>query len=299
MLTYREISVNQDYTFSYTYYLNNIAQTPTNATAIIYNNSGEIIESITGIISGNEMSFTFTASKNITIGRNFKIVMGFTANTLLVNVQYLFDVVKVALINNVNDEDLFKVLKDIRDISRFASESTSEGTTSTIIDINLGADRRNWVGSYGEILYTDVNTENKLIKITAFDGSNTLTFTPLATSAIPIGTPYILRMSYQDQIEDAFSYVMTRIRSKVGLLAGFIDSNLINNLIIYRALYIICVAESDQENDKWDYRAKVYNAEFNSLYGNFSEAYDTDGDGSISDEENETRPDFFNIKLQR
>ena len=297
---YSEISIKFDYTFEFTEYDRNIAETPTSPTAIVYDNAGAVMATITGTLSGNDMSFLFLAADNTVLGRNNKIEITYTIGTTIKKINLLFDVVNVAILNNVSDENLFERLKDLRKMARFNSQSTAVGTTTTLIDSNLSAAPRiEWKGGMMEIIFEDLTVDNKLVEIQSFNGSDTLTFSPAHTAVIPDNTFYILRASYQDQINNAYDHVMGRVRSKVGVLAGYIDNNVINEMVIYRALYMITMAESDQEGDKWDYRSKTFKMEFEALFSTFGEAYDTDEDGNISDAEDANRPDFFSISLRR
>jgi hypothetical protein len=243
------------------------------------------------------MSFTFAAAKNTSVDRNFKIAMTFTVNSVEKTVEYLFDVVLNPLSITVVDEDLYQRLKDLRDMSRYQSMTTAEGTTTTIVDAALTADRRDWTGGRGTLIF-DSAADQEFV-VTAFDDSMTLTIRPAYSVNVPAGTKYIMRMSYQDQIDNAFFYVMRRIRTVVGPLAGYIDTNTINDLVIYRALSQICLGEVEVPDDKWDYRRKEYENEFSTAFAQFQEAYDKDGDGNISDEEQANPPSFGTARLER
>jgi hypothetical protein len=62
---------------------------------------------------------------------------------------------------------------------------------------------------------------------------------------------------------------------------------------------MICLNKITQDGDKWTIRYNAFKAAYDEEFAAFSEAYDTDGDGNISDTENDERPMFANVELKR
>ena len=175
--------------------------------------------------------------------------------------------------------------------------TTAIGTINTFIDTNLQVDSRDWLGSRGEIFIDDKIHE---FKCTNYDkASGTITFNPAFTALIPVDTNYVIRLSYQVIIDKAFDRVIKDIRAKVGIAAGYIDSNIIKDLIVFKTIEIISKGNIEAENDKWDLRKNDFKESYKTELSSFFEPYDKDGDGNISEAENRDRPAFNNVELTR
>lgn len=290
---YKEIEKDRDFIFQYTEYDRGISVTPSDATAVVYDNQGNVVENITGDITGDLMEFKFTAAQNTSLGKNFKIEMTFTTDAIK-TIAYLFDVVNIPIENVVTDEMLFDYIKELRN-GREVTGLISGSTVSSFTDTKLTLDSRNWKGGRGTFLGESENTDFKSIEYD--QSSGTITFTPTLSQS-PTGN-YIIRMSYQDQIDNAYKMVLMNIRKKVGLAAGYIDTNVFNTLIIYKCLETICLNEIEINDDKWEIRKNYYESCYNTELNNFYEAYDRDNDGNISDEEDKNRPSFSVITNTR
>lgn len=296
MQWYKEIEKNRDFTFLYTEYSNGISVTPSSATAVFYDNKGtEIQASTAAVLNGDEMQFTLTGSNIASVGKNFKIEMSFTTDSAK-TVAFLFDVVNIPIQNVVRDEDLFEYVKDLRTGREKSSEITS-ATTTTFVDTRLGVDGRDWKGGRGTFLADTGNTD---FKVTAYTQStSTITYNPATSVAPAVGSKYIIRMSYQDQIDIAFAQVLLKIRGRVGLAAGYIDTNVFNTLVVYKCLEQICLNSIEESGDKWEIRKEYYQQCYLTELNNFFEAYDNNEDGNIDDEEDKDRPTFASISNTR
>lgn len=293
-----EIRIDADHTFEYTQYDQGLTVTPSSASALVFDNGGNQLASITGIIADDTMSFTFLAADNGLLAQNFKIVMNYTANSEGQEVVFLFDVVNYPMQNSIIDEDLFSYIKELRSVKRVSKKSSSAGTTTTLIDSTLTIDTRDWKGGRGQLLPTDADPfEFRCIQYA--ESTGTITFEPAFNTTTIAELSYILRESFTEQIERGFDYVLGNVRSKVGIASNYIDNNSFNLLTVYRTLYMICLNKIEIEGDKWDVRKIEYDKLFDREMSKFNQAYDENGDGNISDSENLNRPSFGNIKLTR
>lgn len=304
---HKEIQKDIAYTFTRKFFDSGIQQIPISGTAVVYNNGGAEVQASTSlsIDSNGSMSFIFTAANNDDNEKNFKIKWTFSVNGNTVIRYQLFDVVENTIYNEVKDEDLFEYLPDLRsqifelpgDISQAGTESN--GTCSIIQSNRLIADKRNWKGGFIEIYIT--STEIHYARITNFTSSTgTVYFDPEYPGSIAASTKFRIRTSYSSIIEIAYDdHVWQALRNKNKLASGYIDSNVTKKLTIFKALEIISLGHVEKIDDLWDNRYKMFQTMYNSELQKFYEAYDINEDGDISDYENENKPNFGSIGIQR
>jgi hypothetical protein len=297
-----EIQVDGDKTFTDKYYDNAIQIIPTSATYKIYKNSGTEIQSGTASIdSEGTITYTLTAANNDTKDVNFKRVTSYVYNGETIEVAYLFDVVKQPIVLTVNDTDLYSYLPQLRrDIYSLQGETDSTGSLSSLQDNKLKSDDRDFKGGKVEIFVSDTKMHDA--NITAYSSTTGIvSFDPSYSSTITSGLKYVIRPSYTTQVEKAFyDYVRPLLRKRIGMSAsGFIDSQVVNKLVINKALEIICFSKIEETDDAWDIRYKKFKEDFNSEYASFTEAYDYDEDGDISDTEDQSKFGFMTVKVRR
>jgi hypothetical protein len=298
----REIQKSKDYVFSWSFYDYNIQDVPTEGTIKVYKPGGGTLVDTTAVSidSAGTITYTLQAANTSVIDYNYKIELIYTSNGVEYRPFYLFDIVETPLINTVRDEDLFQYVEELRDKNTpFTKDTTDTGTTTTLISSELVPLNINFKGGDLEIYLTD--TTSHRAEITAWNSTlGTVTFTPAYTSVISTGLRFDIRASYQRFIDEAYTQHVSRdMRNRIGLKARFIDSTVTRNLTIFKSLELICFSKVEEVDDKWDLRAKKFKDEYSAEYSKLQEPVDYNDDGSISDEENKSRPSFLNKGIVR
>lgn len=292
-------------TFTRSKYINGILQVPSALTTKIYSNGGSLLATYTSpgtatIAADGVMSFTMPNTLITTNNRNYKIQWTFVIGTITYDESQLFDTVQTPLSNNVSDEDLFYYIPDMRNkLMQQERASTSIGTVSTVVDDSPVINDKDYTGGY--IVFLIGNTTTHEARITVHSRSTkTLTFSPAYSAIIAAGTKYIIRSSYGSMIQMAFNdYVMRDIRAQVGAAAGYIDGDKVKLLTIYKTLELYCRGAREELGDRWSLLADDYAKFYTDTLNSFSEGFDSDADGNISDTEEKERPSFNSIKLVR
>lgn len=302
-MTHLEIKVNTTHIFEFKRYDESGQIIPTSGSYDIIDNSGSTIETGSLVIdSDGTMEATFTNTNNTNKKCNFKLAFSFIHNSKTTYDNILFDVVETPLQNLTTDKDLFVYIGVLRDrLFEKGGTSSAIGTIDTLIDSSLSSDSRDWYGARLQ-LKDGVNSDSRLVdaRITAYDVlTGTITFSPSLVTATSEDQSYQLRQSYQTTIDDAFDLVRQDVRNKVGLSSGYIDSNIINTLVTYKALEIISRNNREEQGDKWDLWSLDYDGMYGKQLQKINEPFDTNGDGSISDQENRERPTFGTSSIIR
>jgi len=299
----REIEQSQPYTFEWSFYDNNIKETPVSGTINVYKPGGTtklVDDQPVAIETDGTIKYTLSATDTATCDKNYKIELEYQVGDELFRPYYLFSIVKTPLINNVRDEDLFQYVPELRDkLTPNVIETTSAGTTSTLISTYLNPLNLDFKGGYITI-YIDETTEHNA-EIQSWDSeTSTVTFSPTYPSSIASGLKVQIRASYQRFINEAYeNHVYRDIRNRVPLLAGYIDSTVTDNLTVYKTLEIICFGKVEEVDDKWDMRASKFADKYGKEYIKLNEAYDYNEDGDIDISENESKPNFMNRGIVR
>lgn len=304
-----EIRESADYTFTKTVTDNSDTSgnlQPDTATYVIYNNTGSTIQSGSATIETTstlrnvgEMSFTFLTANNTAVGCNFKYVLTYVKDGITSQLAILFDVVKHPIEHNIDDSRLFTYVEELRDnliTTTGKMDNVRVSPPDGFEDNNLVADRRDWVGSLITIYFTDGTTHKAYINASDWTSGQIL-FSPYSDTALTIGDKYEIAEGYQGRIATAFDTVRTAIRNKVGLLAGYIDQTVIDNLVIYKTIETVCIGAVEVEGDKWDFRQKKFKDMYDMAMTSLYEAYDSNQDGDISDSESSDKPNFTIVDL--
>ena len=294
-----EVRISADYVITQRVYGATGQQVPSASTVIVYDNGGTAVQAsaAASIDSFGTITHTFTAANNDTLGNNYKAVITYTLDSIDYQAVQLFDVVTHPIPNDVSYEQLFEMMPDLRkDIMDYSGRlPLIGGSTTTFTDSGLTVDARDWTGARGKLIFGDGSDHE--FRITVYDkATGAVTFSPAYSVAPPVDTKYELRESYQDMINKGYWLVQNTIRNKYGLAAGFIDSTALDNLIIYKTLELISLSGVEVEGDKWDYRYKAYKALYTETLTGFYEAYDSNEDGNIDDQENINRPSSTSLK---
>lgn len=291
---HREIQVDKDFTFTFKFYDLGVQSVPSSATVSIFNNSGTSLQTGAGTIdSDGTITFIFLEANNDDDERNFKVQVEYVVSTVTKFHFELFDVVVTPLTNNVRDEDLFVYMESLRG-TLFTADflTSSDGTTSTLISTDFLKDQRDWKGGLVQIFIS--NTITHEARITAFSRStNTITFTPAYIAVIAMTKEFRIRDSYQTIINKAYDqHVVQDIRNKVGVAAGYIDGNVVTNMITFKALRMICAGRVEDEGDKWALLRDDNDGLYKDEYSKLKEPFDTDEDGNIDGREDVERPNM-------
>lgn len=298
-MTTQEIKINKDFTFSIEKFGVDGQLVPSSGAFEIFDNTGSSKQSGSLIIdSVGTMTATFLTANNDTLNPNFKFSFSYVIAGDPTNDNLLFDVVNTPLINNITDKDLFEYVPSLRaSIYGQSGTCSANGTVNTIIDTSLSSDSRDWDGARGEVKDGERLVDFRINNYDRLTG--TITFTPTLINATIADQTYSLRLSYQGRIDTAFNLARLDIRNQVPNTAGYIDSNVLNNLITYKALEIICSSEREQADDKWDLWSKEYMGMYTEFLLKLSAAYDNNQDGDISNREVADKASFNTIKNVR
>jgi len=291
----KEIQKDQSYLFEWSFFDKNIQEVPASGTISVYNNSGTALVSAAAVSIETDgvIKYLLDATYTTTLDYNYKIELTYRVGDITHRPFYLFDVVNTPLQNTVRDEDLFQFAPDLRDkVQTNMVETTSTGTTTTFISTELRALNLDFKGGNCEILITD--TTKHYAEITGWESdANRATFQPAYTSAVASGLKVRIRASFQRFIDDAWErFVKRDIRNKVGIVAGYIDTTVADNLVIFKALELICFGKMEEEGDKWSLRATKFDDKYKDEMTKLSAPYDRDEDGNIDDGENKDRPHY-------
>jgi hypothetical protein len=297
-----EIQKSISHTFEWSFYDKNIKEIPVSGTIKVYKPGGTTLVDTTAVSieTDGTIKYTLDSANTGTVDKNYKIELTYQVGDTVKRPFYLFDIAETPLQNTVRDEDLFDYVPELRDkVKSNVVETTSTGTTSTFISTGLNSLNLDFKGGDCEI-YIDDTTTHKA-QITSWEKeSSRITFTPAYTAAIASGDKVTIRASFQRFIDRAYEqHVYRDIRNRVPLAAGYIDTTVINNLIVFKTLDIICSGKYEEDGDKWDKRAKQFKQDYSGEYGKLNEAYDYDEDGDISLIEERDKPSFLNRGLTR
>jgi hypothetical protein len=279
-----EVKVDSTHTFTYTKVEKNTAVSISTATIAITDAAGKEILAATGMtISGNVATYNWDSTGQ-DIGSNY--IVNYVIDSECIN--RFFDIYYYPFLNKVVDSDLFALDDYIKKDKWEVSGSASSGSTSTLIDLNLGETDDYYNGGVLEIMRpsgSDVRT------ITDYDAaSGKITFSPVVTSAVADGTGYAARKSYQDLIDEAGELVQERFAQMEKRAYLLIDHSQIKKPIVFQALELFYVNKRKEPQDEWDLKMQYYTQKLETYFETTIWKYDANmsGDLDYSSEESVT-----------
>ena len=298
---HQEIQVNKPYTFTWRFYANAIQSVPSAATVTITNKIGTTKQTGAGTIATDgTVTYIFLAANNTSDDINFKVVVSYIVSGTTTEIAELFDVVLCPIINLTTDSDLYIYLPEIRrKIFEHTGETDSNGTLSTLQDDGLKSDDRDFTGGKVEIFVSDTLVHDA--NITAYAKSTgIISFSPAYASTISLGLKYIVRESFTSLIDLAFDrFVRPDLRQRKQTLSGYIDSQIVKDLVTFKALALYCFQGIEVDNDKWSLRYKQFSEMYSTALEKFVHPYDDNEDGKIDDQEESNKTAFYSREIRR
>ena len=282
-----EVRLDGQYTFTYEKIRSDLPQLITEATIAIYNADGEEMLAETDMsVAINVATYNVDFSVDPTdleweLGQNYKVVYIIDGETIV----YFFDIVNYPFINPVNDQDLITENPIVKKGVWEVKGQADSGTVDTIIDTERTEVNEYWYGGIIDILPLDDADQVTSHRVNDYDNTtNTITFEPARSTAITTEN-YVLRRSYQSQINLAGEKVVEDLNKNAKRAYLLIDSTQCKRLVIYKFFETYFQALREAEGDKNDLQFKYYSEKYASELNNLKVDYDEDEDGDITEEE--------------
>ncbi len=279
--------LDSQYTFTYEKIRSDLPQLITEATITIYNSAGEEMLAETDMTTAiNVAAYNVDFSVDPTdlewsLGQNYKVVYTIDGETIV----YFFDIVNYPFINPVNDQDLITENPIVKKGTWEVKGQADSGTTDTIIDTERTEVNEYWYGGIIDILPLNDADQVTSHRVTDYDSTiNTITFEP-AYSATITTQNYVLRRSYQSQIDLAGEKVVEDLNKNAKRAYLLIDSTQCKRLVVYKFFETYFQALRETEGDKNDLQFRYYSDKYSTELNSLKVDYDEDEDGDITDDE--------------
>lgn len=239
-------------------------------------------EGVDAVIAEGEIAYTFTASDNDTLGKNFIFTCDYTINDVTNSYRHVFDVLAHAIAPTIHDGDIIRHLGSLAVMSADKKVFVrAEGMIGAFTTADLWYDLENYEGAGIEIVYkgdsgryTHVH-KARITGITRNDVTSDVTcvFYPEMTVAVPAGSVVTLRKTYAAIIEKAFDAVMSDLRGEIaGEVSNYIDTTILNRLTLLKAVKMIALANTRENNDVWSMLDEVTESDYEKEMANAKKA---------------------------
>ena len=280
-------------------YDNNRPSIPTSATITLYKPDGSVLQasaSATVNATTGEMTYAISAVHTAEADLNYKAVWAYVVSTVTYYQTQLFDVVKSLLSIPITDDDLYNELESLRKANHQVNDVATAGGAITLTDTKRNEPDNFWKG--GTIKLTAGTGVGQLRDISSFVQSTGVFTVSLTWATNPDNTTrYTAVRSWTAKIQSAFDTLCTALYDKGKRHQLILESTQISKPLIYLTIHMICLDLLDDENDRWDRLAKVYQDKYDKAFNSMTLDYDEDDSGTIAGEENQSKP--FSIRVDR
>jgi hypothetical protein len=201
----------------------------------------------------------------------------------------LFDVVKSILAIPITDDDLYDELDALRKANYQATGTATAGAASTLTDTKRKEEDSFWKGGLIEIL-TGTGLGQKRDVTAWAQATGIFTVTSSWTTIPDTTSKYLVVRSFTKKIQAAFETLQDMIYNKGKRHELILESSQITKPLTYLAIHMICLDLMDEEGDRWDRLAKIYQDKFDKAFNAMHLEYDADESGFIDESEQSKSP---------
>ena len=270
-----------DDVFESSYWQSNQKTVITSATIEITDALDDEIQAVTNMtISGDTYSATYNwDSTDEDIKENY--IVKFVINGVCYN--RFFDIYLYPFQNTVTDDDLFAKDSSLKEYVHKKSGKADSGTITTLVDSNRIEDDNFFNGGVIEIYFNEKIEKRNVADFVS--STNTITFTPAVYTSVSEGIGYSLRESFQNEINEAGKEVQLRFRQMNRRAYLLIDHTQVKELIVFKTLANYWHHKVKSIDDEYHIKYNYYFQKYESLFTNTVWKYDTNADGTITDDE--------------
>jgi|TARA_Y100000034_G_scaffold134763_1_gene204152 hypothetical protein len=257
----------------------NRREIPSAGTISIYDGPTQLVSSATATIAADgTCSYTPGTTVTDVEEENLKAEWTLTIDSEAKVFIQLFDVVPYPLYPMVTDEDLISECAQLQEERYLAYGTADSGTTTMLVDIDLSEYRDNhWQGGTLEITAGTNSGSKRIVSAFAKD-TGTVTVTSAFGSAIDSTSKYLLRRTFQREIDRAWDDLQAKILQKGNRPALIMNSDELKPVHIMTTLEKICRDLSTTEGDIWWAKATHYMEQASAWWNNAVFIYDVNED---------------------
>lgn len=256
-------------------------------TIILYKPDGAVLQaSASASVDGTtgEMTYSLTTTHTAIEDLNYKAVWAYVLNGVTYYQTQLFDVVKSLLSIPITDDDLYNELEALRKANYQATATATAGAAGSLTDTKRREENDFWKGGTLEIIAgTGIGQKRDITGFTQSTG--VFTITPVWVTNPDTTSIYIAIKSFSKKIQTAFDSICTMLYDKGKRHELILESSQIAKPLIYLTIHIIALDLMDEERDKWDRLAIIYQEKFDKAFNNMHLDYDEDESGAIDEAE--------------
>lgn len=237
---------------------------PSSCTLDIYDQYGTALLEDQSITPGEDgtCSYILVAALTADLSENNRAMWTVTVSAKTYTFNTLFDVVLSIIRNSLLDQDLVDECDALMEYNYCHSGNADSGNTTSLTDNELMGFADNYFKG-GLIEFVDGTNQNNSRIVSAYDPDlGKITWTTALSSSCDTTTAYILRRTFQRQIDAAFremcNYIDT-LGNRPGLI---VDDERLKTPHKFLALSKICLSLMKEANDAWMVRADTYEKKY-------------------------------------
>ena len=258
---------------------------PSSAMITVYKPASDtkLIDDASMIIGSDGLvSYSLTSADNDIADENYKVVLSYVVTGRTFTVLLFYDVVRSRLLKVITDEDIVNELPQIRESGYKTHGTAQSGSTTTIVDGNLGSFPDDYFT--GGSAYSITRDETR--GIVDFKGSAGPVTTAAFSGAIATDK-YILTRSFTSEIQRAFEKIEARLAALGKRPSLILDPGDLREAHIYFSVSEAAKSMTVTHEDFWWRMWQEYEARAEAAFRSVNFKYDRSDDGYISSTEEE------------
>jgi hypothetical protein len=190
----------------------------------------------------------------------------------------LFDIVQYPILSQITDEDLISECSELQGQKYMAHGTADSGSASSLVDSELVEyEDDHWKGGTVEIVAGTNAGEWRVIS-TSDRETGTLTVSTSFTVSITATSEYVVRRTFQREIDRAFEDMCSDVSARGYRPALIISSDDLKPAHAFLTLSKVCRNLSQNPDDIWWKRADLYAEKYSGSMSAMKWLYDSDED---------------------